>query len=273
MYRPRYNTTKRVAQKIRTVKKQLNRTTSRSKKRTIYKRFAQFLVARGVNKKAQATILNGVGALATVGALYVGYKALKPMTVKKSTNLARAPAPAPARAPAPAPAPARAPAPAPARAPAQTQQQREFDAYINKMQRAGEWGGQVEIAAAANRYNRIIYVHRQSSQNVTQHQPIYTNNHTTAIHLFHDGNHYKILVPKNENPQCTEDLPYQFDNKSWCVINSIGDGNCLYRCISYAIYKNENSHMIVRNQIVAYMMMNRSNYDAGVLSDDISEGF
>jgi len=253
MDRPRYNTTKRVARKIITVKKQLNRTTSRSKKRTIYKRFAQFLVARGVNKKAHATILNGVGALATVGALYVGYKALKPMTVKKSTNLARARAPAPA--------------------PAQTQQ-REFDAYINKMKQDGEWGGEVEIVAAANVYNRIIYVHSQSSNNVTVNQPISNGHYHTAIHLLHDGNHYKILVPKNENPQCTEDLPYQIDNKSWCVFDPIGDGNCFYRCISYAIYnKHERFHMIVRNQIVAYMTMNRSNYAAGVLSTNTSDGF
>lgn len=43
-------------------------------------------------------------------------------------------------------------------------------------------------------------------------------------------------------------------------LNVKGDGNCLFRCISYMLYDSEEYHVIIRNKIIDYAQDNGDNF-------------
>lgn len=48
----------------------------------------------------------------------------------------------------------------------------------------------------------------------------------------------------------------EVDNNDEITITTIGDGNCLFRCFSVFLYNNQNSHLIVRKEVVAHIVIN-----------------
>lgn len=47
-------------------------------------------------------------------------------------------------------------------------------------------------------------------------------------------------------------------------INVIGDGNCLFRCISYYLYDNEDYYYIIRRKMIDYVSKYKSNFMSSI---------
>jgi OTU domain-containing protein 3 len=64
-------------------------------------------------------------------------------------------------------------------------------------------------------------------------------------------------------------LQQQLDRSGLRVRDVLGDGNCLFRAVSCALYGDENSHRTIRSQVVAFMRANADSF-APFVEDDVT---
>lgn len=70
-----------------------------------------------------------------------------------------------------------------------------IDAYLDKMERDGEWGGQLEMTALSLLHRFNVIVHQVGSKPMIQevHSPL---DSVKCLHLsYHFGNHYNSVRP------------------------------------------------------------------------------
>ena len=55
------------------------------------------------------------------------------------------------------------------------------------------------------------------------------------------------------------------------ILNVIGDGNCLMRCFALFVYKNENEHFRIRNEIASYLLTHYQEYENTIIPTEEGE--
>ena len=156
------------------------------------------------------------------------------------------------------------------------------------MRQNGVWGGQLEIMAASDAFRIVLEIHSKLyRQNQSKpNQPLYksfligqeyaatkSSSLPETVHLLHISQvHYRLLLPLNHYPKKKVDAFFdksktgmlfrQFLNTKLGLfeLETGCEGNCLFQCLAFAIYKNINRHGEIRKRVLEQMVQNKSKY-------------
>jgi hypothetical protein len=85
------------------------------------------------------------------------------------------------------------------------------------------------------------------------------------VHVVHDSSFTSITTTTTYN-DWSRPVRELMSHDHMTTIRMIGDGNCLFRAISYALFNSQDHHQQIRDDLARYLTVNKENY-ASIMID------
>jgi hypothetical protein len=110
---------------------------------------------------------------------------------------------------------------------------------------------------------RLIMESSHSSPSKTENHPkdSYVVNN---VHVVHDTSFTSTTTTTTYN-DWSRPIRQVMSHDHMTTIRMVGDGNCFFRAISYALYNTQDNHQHIRHEIADYFSINKENYASFII--------